>query len=264
MAEIALRTSERKLERAWRPVGSTDVCISDSCRRRKWLEIFCEFARPKKRNTDPKFKSIPGWNRICEAWTPELWQAWFEADRSTEEHKVGRLLMDKAYPQEVWGNLIEPIGVLVDFPLAPESDKKAHDTWLWNEAERKRFFIIVNDDADDEEVESWQSAQTRDGDLGIVLPELSRELFKYKPVIGFYNLIETDKGNYWFEVYDPAINVVSIWKKRFDYIADPEISGATMADIANPDKVLHPRFDKPISSTQMKQPKIADFKRIDL
>ncbi len=145
--------------------------------------------------------------------------------------------MDKSFPQQVWAELIEPIGVLADIPLAPESDVPAYDTWLWHEAERKRYFIVVNNDADDEEVESWQTSQTRDGDLGIALPELAPG-----------------------ETYDPVINVVSIWKKRFDYIADPDISGQTMIDIANADKVLHPRFDKPIEAAQMKQPRILDFK----
>ncbi len=252
MSEIALRTTERRTANHWRPVGSTIVCCSDSLIRRKWLEICCDLVSPKKRDN---YKGIPGWARLCEAWTPELWQAWFDHDRptfATEEEKrlyfeedrqiptkypLGQLLMDNAFPQQVWAELIEPIGVLADIPLAPESSVRAHNTWLWSEEERKRYFIVVNGDADDEEVESWQTAETRDGDLGIVLPELSPG-----------------------ENYDPSINVVSIWKKRFDYIADPDISGQTMADIADPDKVLHPRFDKPIEAAQMKQPRISDFK----
>lgn len=240
MSEIALRTTERKLQKeqylGWRPVGSTIVCCSDSLIRRKWLEICCDLVSPKKRDN---FRNIPGWQRLCDAWTSQLREAWFHYDRSTEEHKIGRLLMDKSYPQIVWGELIEPIGVLKDLPFAPDADVKVHDTWLWSEQERKRYFIIVNEDASNDEVESWQGVEERDADTGEVLPALAEE-----------------------EVRDPSINLAVVWKKQIKYKTEIGLTSSTLADIADPGKIMHPRFDKPVSKIKSVRPDIEDAKKI--
>src|SRR3990172_4067271 len=115
MAEIALRTSERKLQRGdvlhWRPVGSTIVCISNSTRIRKWLEICCDLVSPQKRKD---YTSLPSYQRLCEAWTPEIRQVWFEADRPTAQYTLGQLLTDKTYPQKLWDELIESLGIVAD------------------------------------------------------------------------------------------------------------------------------------------------------
>lgn len=242
MSEIALRTTERKIQKAkyldWRPVGSTIVCCSDSLIRRKWLEICCDLVSPTKRD---KFKNIPGWQRLCDAWTPELRDAWLEYDRPTEQHKIGRLLMDKSYPQQVWKEMIEPIGVLKDLPFAPDADVKVHDTWLWSSEERKRYFIVVNTDANDETVESWQGSEDRDADTGLVLPELAEG-----------------------EKRDPAINLAVVWKKQIRYKTDIGLSGGTLTDIANVTKELNPRFDLPVETIKVIQPNIADSRTVEI
>lgn len=236
MSEIALRTTERKLQKdkylGWRPVGSTIVCCSDSLIRRKWLEICCDLVSPTKRD---KFQNIPGWQRLCDAWTPQLREAWLEYDRPTEQYKIGRLLMDKSYPQVVWKDMIEPIGFLKDLPFAPESDVRVHDTWLWSSEERKRYFIVVNEDANDETVESWQSSEERDADTGLVLPDLDEN-----------------------EVRDSKINIAVVWKKQIKYKTDIGLSSGTLDDIANITKELNPRFDMPVASIKVIQPDIAD------
>jgi len=259
MAEIALRTTERKIQKAkyfgWRPVGSTIVCCSDSLIRRKWLEICCDLVSPKKRY---QYKAIPGWQKLCDAWTPALREEWFHYDRATKDHPIGRLLMDKSYPQVVWHNMIEPIGVLEDLPLAPDANVRVHDTWLWSAHERKSFFIVVNKDASSAEVESWQGSEARDRDTGEVLPELSTEEFSVKPPSGFYEAVFRDGGDqYWREIYDPAINLALIWKKQIRYQTDIGLSSGTLNDIANTDKVLNPRFDKPVESVKIIRPDLA-------
>jgi len=236
MAEIALRTTERKLQKsshlAWRPVGSTIVCCSDSLIRRKWLEICCDLVSPTKREN---FRNIPGWRYLCDAWTPQLREAWLAHDRPTEQHKLGRLLMDTAYPLTVWKDIIEPIGVLSDLPLAPDSDVKVHDTWLWSEYERRAYFIVTNEDADDATVQSWQGTEERDADTGAVLPELDPE-----------------------EIRDSQINVAHVWRKQIRYATDIGLSGDTLDDIANIDRVVHPRFDKPVASAKVVRPDMAE------
>ena len=236
MAEIALRTTERKLQKdkylAWRPVGSTIVCLSDSMIRRKWLEICCDLVAPYKRKD---YTTLPGYTELVAAWTPELRKAWLEADRPTEQYKLGQLLMDKTYPQKLWDELIKPIGVDTNLPLAPESNVKVHDTWLWSERERKSYFIVVNTDAADEEVQGWQGSEERDADTGEVLPELAEG-----------------------EVRDAKISLAIVWKKQIKYATDIGLSGGTLDKIANHELVVNPKFDAPVSKVKFIQPSLAD------
>ncbi len=218
MSEIALRTSERKLQRGnilhWRPVGSTIVCISNSMRIRKWLEICCDLVSPKKRKD---YESLPAYDKLCEAWTPELRETWLIADRPTKDYPLGQLLMDNSYPQKLWDELIEPLGVLKDLPLAPESDVLIYNTWLWSETERKQFYIVSNTDATDEEVESWQGTEERvDG-----------------------------------------LNTVIAWKKQIKYQTELGLSQPELDKIANPDIVVHPKFDAPVPKIKIVQPNLA-------
>lgn len=241
MAEIALRTTERKTQTAtrlsWRPVGSTIVCCSDSIIRRKWLEICCDLVSPKKRDN---FRGIPGWRELCEAWTQDLRAAWIEYDRPTIAYPLGQLLMDKSYPQVVWHEIIEPLGMLADLPFAPESDVRVHDTWLWSDDERKRYYIVINTDADSETIESWQGVEERDADTGEVLPELGEG-----------------------EIRDPQIKIAIVWAKQIRYLTDLGLTGGTLGDIANTDKVLHPKFDSPVAKLKAVRPDIADARSVE-
>ncbi len=242
MSEIALRTTEKIVKRdnhtSWRPQGSTIVCCSTGRIRRKWLEICCDLVSPKKRD---KFKNIPGWTWLVDAWTRELHQTWLEFDRPSKDYPLGWLLMDPAAPQSIWQALIEPIGVLGDLPYAPESDRKVHDTWLWSEHERKSFFIVVNDTEDDKTIESWQSIEERDGDTGEVLPELAEG-----------------------EERDPIIKIVTVWKKQVKYWEDLQLSSDSLAKIADPDVIVHPKHDKPVPLVKFVQPDIAKANTVEI
>ena len=156
MAEIALRTTEflnRKAKyTAWRPVGSVIIAISRSMMRRKWCEIVCDLMRPDKRE---RFRGVPGYERLCQAWSRELWEAWFEFSRPSPDWPMGRMLMDQGAPAEFWNRNIVPLGIVNDLPQAPEADMSVADTWLWSEKERKRYFIVVS--AAGQEVEDWQN-----------------------------------------------------------------------------------------------------------
>ncbi|MBE3120404.1 MAG: hypothetical protein IMZ50_16825 [Candidatus Atribacteria bacterium] len=236
MAEIALRTTERKVQKAkylaWRPIGSAMIAQSDHTICRKWLEICCDLVSPKKRET---YRNIPGWTRLCEAWTPELREAWLEADRPTPIWKLSRLLEDHTFSAMLWDSLIVPIGVTADLPLAPESDMPVHRTWLWSEGERKRYFIVVNTDADSPTVDNWNGHDQYDGATGLVLPQLAEG-----------------------EVRDPKIKVVISPRRQCKYRTDIGLSAATLLDIANMEKIKNPRFDKPVSKDKIKQPLVED------
>ena len=238
MAEIALSRREKKLiqgdKRSWRPAGSTIVCCSDSFIRRKWLEICCDFASPAKRH-DPAFQSIPGWHRIKQAWTPALRRAWLRADKPNPGYPLGELLMNVAKPQSLWNQHVVPTGLVSDIPLAPESNTvQACDTWLWSRREKKRFYVIVNDDATDEEVQSWQGIEPRDYDTGEVLPKLI--------------------GN---QTYDPSIKVAYVWKKRIKWRTELALTQQEIDDIDNLDHELHPRHDRKVGKNKANRPNIA-------
>jgi len=234
MAEIALRTSERLVQKtkylAWRPVGSAMICQSDHTIRRKWLEICCDLVSPAKR---ANYSNIPGWKRLCDAWTPELRLAWLEADRPTKDWPLSQLLQDHTFSAKVWDLLIVPIGVDKDLPLAPESDVPVHRTWLWSEGERKTYFIVVNTDADSPTVDNWNGHEQRDGATGLVLPQLAMG-----------------------EVRDPKITVVIQPRKMVAYKTELALASLALAKIADPGVMVHPDFTKPVAAVKFRAPDV--------
>ena len=240
MAEIALRTVERKVQKAkylaWRPVGSAMVCCSDHTIRRKWLEICCDLVSPKKRD---RYTGIPGWRRLCDAWTPELREAWLEADRPSETWKLSRLLQDHTFSAATWDSLIVPIGVAKDLPLAPESDVPIHRTWLWSEMERKRYYIVANADTPSPTVDNWNGHEERDGKTGEVLPQLGDG-----------------------EIRDPEIAVVIMPRRMVAYKTDLGLGGVDLGKIADPTLTVNPRFDLPVAAAKFKQPLVAPVEMV--
>ncbi|MDK1032664.1 MAG: hypothetical protein QGD94_11700, partial [Planctomycetia bacterium] len=204
---------------AVRPKGAAIVCLSGSAIRRKWLEIICDLVSPTKRES---YRGLPDWSRLCDAWTPELREAWLEADRPTAEYPLGRLLQDKAYPQVMWDTFVTPIGIERDLSFAPESDVKVCDTWLWSAEERRNYFIVVNADASDETVEGWPgSDEVQDGD-----------------------------------------KAVRMWRTIVDYETDIGLTADTLVKIADPQIILHPRFDKPVAKAKFVTPSVANIREV--
>ena len=221
MAEIALRTSERRLQKekylALRPKGAAIICLSDSAIRRKWLEIACDLVSPAKRAS---YTTITGYARLCDAWSPVLREAWLEAGRPTAEYPHGRLMEDPGLAQVLWDMYVKPLGIEKDLPLAPESDVRVSGTGLWSDHERKTYYIVTNTDANDATVTGWQGHdEITDDKLGLVI--ISRKVVDYETAIG--------------------------------------LDGAKIADIANPSKVVHPDFTAPIASAKVITPTLASL-----
>jgi len=64
---------------------------------------------------------------------------------------------------------------------------------------------------------------------------------------GFNNI--TDSGNLYI-----------MPRTQIKYQTDiPELSAETLIDIADRDKILHPRFDKPITKTKINSPSILEL-----
>ena len=235
MSEIALRTVERRVQKVkylcWRPIGSAIVCCSDHAIRRKWLEICCDLVSPAKRDN---YRNIPGWQRLCDAWTPQLREAWLAADRPTRDWPLSRLLQDHTYSATVWDSLIAPIGVAKDLPLAPESDVPVHRTWLWSEGERKRYFIVVNTDTASPTVENWNGHDMRDRATGAVLPPLADG-----------------------EVRDPKIALVITPRKMVKYQTDLALVSAKLTKIADPSVTVQPDFTTAVPAVKIIQPVLA-------
>ena len=231
MAEIALRTTEflnadpRKKYVAYRPVGSVVAAITDERIKAKWLEILCDFPRASKRES---YAAVPGWKKILQAWSTKLLGDYVDA-------LVGPKRNTKAARDKFWTETIEPLGLLVDLPKDPLGLRPVYETWLWSEHERKAFFIVTNTDASAAVADSWN---------------------------GHIPLDKDGKEVTWSEGVDakgapvmvPSADVASIVPKRMvSYATDiRSLSGDTLSNIANPDKVVHPRFDKPIPSSIVK------------
>jgi hypothetical protein len=232
VSEIALRTTERRVQKAkylaWRPVGSAMVCCSDHKIRMKWLEICCDLVSPTKRD---RYRGIPGWQRLCDAWTPDLRDAWLDADMPTEGYPLGRLLSDHTYVDGLWDGLIKPIGVESDLPFAPESDMPIHRTWLWSDVERKMYFIVANYDTPSSTIEGWNGHDECDATTGAVLPILKEG-----------------------EVRDPKIKIVMKPRRMVKYQTDIGLDSAKLAKIADPAVVVYPRFDAPVAAAKFQVP----------
>ena len=220
MAEIALRTSERRLQKekylALRPKGSAMICLSDSAIRRKWLEIVCDLVSPAKR---AHYATITGYARLCEAWSPALREAWLEAGRPTAQYPHGRLMQDDTFPQALWDTLVKPLGIEKDLPLAPESDVRTCDAWGWSDHERKTYYIVTNTDANDATVTGWNGHD---------------------------------------EITDAKLGLVLISRKVVDYETALALDGAKLADIADPAKIVQPDFAAPVALAKFVTPTLSE------
>ncbi len=234
--------------------GSVVVALSDRVIRAKWLEIFCDLCSPIKRNTS-NYDTIPGWDKLCEAWTPELWAKWWHLqrpmkpgmveswptdvrdlweslDKSFDTYRHGFLSQETNAAAQLWTALIEPLGVLQYLPKEPTGQQPVYNTWGWSDHERSTLFIVVNDDAPDVEIETWSQLVERDGDTGVILPKL---------------LPGTQR--------DPKINVVSSPRKLVRYETDLGLSSETLSNIHS-DKIVHPRFDRPVAQVKFIEPDV--------
>jgi len=123
-----------------------------------------------------------------------------------------------------WANHIVPTGIEKDLPLAPESAVRVCDTWLWSDHERRTFFIVANTDATDDEIEAMSWHEERERD-----------------------------GR---KVVSPAA--------RIDYLTDIGLSADTLDKIADPDQVVHPRFDKPVAKAEARRPDLSALSTMEV
>ena len=237
MPELALRTTERYCEKtkytSWRPVGSVIVAITRQRLRRKWLEIVCDLMRPDKREN---YRNIPGYNRLCEAWSQELWDEWFELNRPTKEYPLGPLLQDESCAQKMWNERVVPLGLPSDLPFAPEADLRVCDTWLWSERERRNYFIVVNEDASDDEVKTWADHVEWDVDADAEW--------------------QTDTEG---KPTNPGHRLLIRPRMCVRYQTDLGLSDKTRARIADKNQVVHPRFDKPVAAAYFRRPELHEM-----
>lgn len=91
------------------------------------------------------------------------------------------------------------------------------DTWLWSEYERKNFFIVANEDAEHYEVQEYMR---------------------------HINMIKDGKI-----IIVPAGNI--------DYVSNIGLSQDTLDKISDPDVVVDPKFDSPVSKTVISSPDLS-------
>jgi hypothetical protein len=223
MGEVALRTSEYRQQcegyLAWRPKGSVIEVVTDAWILQKWCEIVCDLASPKKRG---QYAGLLAWDRICQAWTPALRKAWVDACRV---NNCAPTYTDWA---GLWAGIVGD-GLLADMPDDPTGERPVYRTWPWSDAERRRFFI-VSTDVPDAEIQSWKVRKlwTFDAEKNEYV-EAGEDAKLVKPVLA------------------PA--------RVIDYEADLGLTPGELADIADPAKTVHPRFDRPVAAEKVKAAK---------
>jgi len=166
------------------------------------------------------YKNISGWQYLCDHWTPQLREEWIQLQKPNKEYPHGALLQNIATAQSMWDQRVDAQLISL-VGKEPIGVKDKTDTWLWSDDERKIYFITVNEDEEDlSKVQGWQ---------------------------GFNNI--TDSGNLYI-----------MPRTQIKYQTDiPELSAETLIDIADRDKILHPRFDKPITKTKINSPSILEL-----
>lgn len=220
MAEIALSTVEffnqKEKYAAWRPVGSVVVAMSDDRIKRKWIEIICDFPSAAKRASYDGL--IPGFDKVLAAWSPTLLGEW------VEHYRQQRNQFNKPADDAFWTEKIAPLHLLEDMPKDPLGLRPVYETWVWSEHERKSLYIVTASESTST-VEGWNGRVALDKDGNEI----------------------TWAG----DPPTPSAPVVSIVpRRRVNYKTDiTGITSGELADVANPDVVVHPRFDKPIAKT---------------
>lgn len=220
MAELSLHTTDfinKKTEYvAWRPKGTIISIITTHRMRLKWLEIVCDLVSPKKRD---QYKTIQGWQYLCEYWTQELRDEWIELGKPNKTYSHGRLLEDKTAAQKMWDNRITP-DLINLLGYEPRGYENVTNTWLWSEHERKTLFIVVNNDIDEEQL------------------------------INEYGL-----GKF----YVKNGTLVATSGARLKYETNAGLSVKTIEDINNQEIVVHPKFDAPIAKTYFNSPNLDEL-----
>lgn len=199
MAELAVRTKPRVIKSLndfiCRPTGSVIIAISHEAIRRKWLEIICDLVSPKKRDM---FKKIPGWNYLVDHWTPELREKWLSVERLNNPVETEKMLIN-----DVDRQLSSLLG------KDPRQEKDLMGTWLWSEAERKRYFLSFVDDESEEVIGASAFTEVSVGENAVVLCP----------------------------------------SKKIDFETALGLSQDSVNKIKDPGVIVHPKFSSPISKT---------------
>jgi hypothetical protein len=160
MSELVLRRQTKDTlkdkYRDYRPQGSIISTKSNRIITRKWIEIICDLASPQKRDTYINL-NIPGFIEVVENWTPALRKRWLDYDRET---------LDTETTQDFWDTDIKSGGLLGAIP--DYRGKKAYEQWLYSDTELIHFFVVENDDGEDEEIEDW-SRRKETNDRGSII-----------------------------------------------------------------------------------------------
>ncbi len=164
------------------------------------------------------YKAIPGWQALVDHWTPQLREMWLDIDRPNESFPLGPLLQDRPIAQKIWDDNVDS-QLSSALGKEPRGDVDFTDTWLWSEHERKTTFIVSNfDETDEAHLETYGE-----------------------------KLNGLDAGN-----------IVFYSKVKVDFKTDiPSLSPETIADIENPDVIVHPKLNVPISKILFNTPDIA-------
>ncbi|MCK9428864.1 MAG: hypothetical protein M0R17_02485 [Candidatus Omnitrophica bacterium] len=147
--------------------GDIVAPISDFKKVEKWLEIVCSFGNPKHPNHElifdglvnncdwKKNKHVDGAKGI---WSKELQDKWFEADckSSTEYDRIANLT-------RLWNSEIkQTIGWIDHMGKEPNGVEDLVNTWQWSKHEKSNFYVVVNSDANEQEMKELSNRDISD------------------------------------------------------------------------------------------------------
>ncbi len=194
--EICLDISEHRKQQdnylCLRPKGGIIIGVTKERIRAKWVEIFGELLRPKKRHM---YEGVPGFDTIVKAWQPQWRNIWRD---------MANRVIDA---DEAWAQITQN-GIIEDMPRDPRGDVSITDTWLWSShdsdrclCERKRF-LILNLDYEDAE-----------------LPRKSRHMSDSGVILGPTHKIDYETD---LEISSRSLNEINssdvLFHPRFNYV----------------------------------------------
>lgn len=119
---------------SWKPKGCVIVPRSRRIIRGQWCEIVADLVAPYKRD---KFAALPGWQELVDHWTPQLWEAWRDAERARQFDT--RLGAEQFWNQNVDAQLPAAVGR----DVAGTADLT--DIWLFSNLDKQLSFVLPVD-----------------------------------------------------------------------------------------------------------------------
>ena len=176
---------------------------------RKWLEIVCDLAQPRKREhfaariSGQVIITLQQWEVILRLWTPVLFYQWLTINTMPESADKWQAI------GELWdAEIINVPGWADDLGRDVTGQVPLYESAPWTDSDRRLLVLVTNDDCTSLQIEAFSEGIESD-----VTDQMQLRRPRY----------------------------------RLDWETRLGLSERTLGDIRNFDAIVHPRFDRPVA-----------------